>query len=384
MTVLPAAPRYGEATVADLLPDALRVLTGGTPSLLPLASGLDGVVVLVVDGLGQRNLAAHAEVAPGLVAAGGPTVDAPFPSTTAVSLTCIGTGRPPGEHGITGYSMTLPGHDRRLVTLTWTWDRQVGGDDARDDAPPEDLQRGSTAFERARDLGVRPVTVLRPEFARSGLTRAGLRGGDLATATDLADTVEVAVAAAASGGPTIVYAHHGDLDAIGHLTGPGADPWCEELARIDRVLTSAHERLPTGVALVVTADHGMVGVPPDGFVELAELPDLLAGVRLLTGDPRARQLHVREGARDEVLAAWRAQVGDRGHVVTRDEAVAAGWFGPVVTDAAHATIGDVVVVADAPVAWVHRDVDLFGGRLPGLHAGLTRTELEVPAVVLGH
>jgi hypothetical protein len=117
-------------------------------------------------------------------------------------------------------------------------------------------------------------------------------------------------------------------------------------------------------------------------VELTELPDLLAGVRVLTGDGRARQLHVTDGARDDVLATWRDHVADRGVVVTRDAAIAAGWFGPVERDAARASIGDVIVVADAPVAWVHRQADLFGGRLPGLHAGLTRREVEVPALVL--
>ena len=133
---------------------------------------------------------------------------------------------------------------------------------------------------------------------------------------------------------------------------------------------------------MVTADHGMVHVPGEDVVELADRPDLLDGVRLLTGDGRARQLHVRPGATEDVLAVWRDDTGGRGHVVSGDEAVAAGWFGPTVTPAARATIGDVVAVAHAPIAWVHRDLDLFGGRLPGLHAGLTRDEVEVPAVVL--
>jgi hypothetical protein len=383
--LLPAAPRYGSASVADLLPDALAALTGGAPGLLPLPEGTRHVVLLVVDGMGRRNLDDHLALAPTLADAPGPTVDAPFPTTTATSLTCIGTGRPPGSHGVTGYSVAVPGEVRPLVTLTWTWETQMGGPDARDDVPPEQVQPDPTVFDLARARGVRPVTVLRPEFHTSGLTRAGLRGGDLAAATDLAGTLEAAFAAIGDGDgdqPTLVYGHHGDLDTIGHLTGPGSDAWCTELARIDEVLAAARERLPSGTVLVVTADHGMVHVPEDGFVELTEFPDLLAGVRVLTGDGRARQLHVTDGARDDVLATWRDHVADRGVVVTRDTAIAAGWFGPVERAAARASIGDVIVVADAPVAWVHREADLFGGRLPGLHAGLTRREVEVPALVL--
>jgi hypothetical protein len=380
---LPDPPRYGDASVADLLPDALAALTGAPPRLLPLPEGVRAVVVLVVDGMGRRNLDDHADLAPTLVGAPGATLDAPFPTTTATSLSCIGTGRPPGGHGVTGYSLAVAGTDRPLVTLTWTWDRQIGGDDARADVRPEDLQPGPTVFDRARERGVRPVTVLRPEFATSGLTRAGLRGGDVAPATELTPSLDAALAAATDhGGQTLAYVHHGDLDTIGHLTAPSSDAWCDELARIDGELARFRDRLPTDVALVVTADHGMVHVPEDGFVELTDHPELLDGVRVLTGDGRARQLHVRTGARAEVLAAWRDHVGARGHVVTRDEAIAAGWFGTIRDEVVRATIGDVLVVADAPVAWVHRDVDLFGGRLPGLHAGLTRREVEVPALVL--
>lgn len=380
---LPPAPRYGEASVADLLPDALLALTGGNPRHLPLAADVRNAVLLVVDGLGRHNLDDHLDLAPTLAAAPGIVVDAPFPSTTATSLTCIGTGLAPGEHGVTGFSLAVPGDDRPLITLTWTWERQFGGEDARDDVPPEELQPHATVFDRARAAGVRPVTVLRPEFQRSGLTRAGLRGGDLVAASDLDATLDGAIAAATDDpAPTLVYGHHGDLDAIGHMAAPGSEPWCAELARIDGVLAAARDRLPAGTALIVTADHGMVHVPDERMVELADRPDLLDGVRVLTGDGRARQLHVTPGATDDVLAAWRAEVGSDGFVVTRDEAIDAGWFGTVIRDEVRASIGDVIAVADGPVAWVHRDADLFGGRLPGLHAGLTRREIEVPALVL--
>jgi hypothetical protein len=380
---MPAAPRYGEASVAELLPEALATLLGEPPRLLPLPDGVRHVVLLVVDGLGRHNLDDHLRLAPTLGGLSGVTVDAPFPATTATSLSCIGTGRPPGEHGITGFSLAPVGHDRPLVTLTWTWDHQASGEDATEQVPPERIQPDPTVFDLARQRGVRPVTVLRPEFHRSGLTRAGLRGGDLVAASDLDATLGACLDVVdGASGPTLVYAHHGDLDALGHLTGPGSEAWCGELGRIDAALADLRARLPGGTALVVTADHGMVHVPDEDLIELADRPHLLEGVRVLTGDSRARQLHVRDGAAADVLATWREEVGALGHVVTREDAIDAGWFGPVPRDEVRATIGDVLAVADGSVAWVHRDADLFGGRLPGLHAGLTRREVEVPALVL--
>jgi predicted AlkP superfamily pyrophosphatase or phosphodiesterase len=377
------APRHGAGSVASVLPLAVEAVRGAPAAGLPLPDGLRGVVVLIVDGLGRRLLDAHAHLAPFLASVPGTTLDAPFPTTTATSLTSIGTGRSPGEHGIVGYSLAVPGHPRRLVVLTWSWERQDLDIDARDDVPPVSLQPHSTLLERALATGIDATTVLRPEFAASGLTLAGLRGGRVVPATGLEATLEAAIEAAATPDPGVVYAHHGDLDAIGHVFGPGSDRWCSELARIDTELARTAEDLPDDVAVVVTADHGMVRIPPDGFVELADLPDLLDGVRLLAGDGRARQLYTHRGADDDVAAAWRGHAGDRAHVATRAEAIGAGWFGDHVEDRVRPLIGDVVVSARASdVSWVHREADPFGGRLVGQHGALTPEEVEVPALVV--
>jgi predicted AlkP superfamily pyrophosphatase or phosphodiesterase len=382
MPPLPAPPRYDRG-VHRLVPSALAAVTGAEDDLLRWPVRPRAVAVLVIDGLGRQLLAEHADAAPRLARADAEVLEAPFPTTTATSLTGIGTGRPPGEHGIVGYSFAVPDDDRALFALTWSWEHHDPRFDARPDVDPEQLQPLETAFDLGRQRGVRTVTVLRPEFATSGLTRAGLRGGDLVEAAGLDETLTAVGAAVDAPGPAVVYAHHGDLDTVGHLTGPGSDEWCAELERIDGAIARTAERLPADAVLVVTADHGMVGVADEGFIELADRPELLAGVRTLTGDARARQLHTHPGATDEVLSAWREHVGDRAWVVDRQQAISAGWFGPVVTDAVAARVGDVVVSArDLDVGWVHRDHDLLGGRLPGLHGALTPAELEVPAICL--
>jgi hypothetical protein len=378
----PTAPDYGRG-VHRLLPDAVDAILGKPDGMVPLPDRPRALAVIVVDGLGRDLLAAHRALAPGLAGAPGTTLHAPYSSTTATSLAGIGTGRPPGEHGIVGYSMRVPGDRRPLLALTWSWEVHDPALAVTDEIVPEELQPLPTAFDLAREAGVRPVSVLREEFVASGLTRAGLRGGDVMTATGLEATLEAVGTALSSPGESVVYAHHGDLDTIGHLVGPGAADWLDELARIDAAVTALAAQLPADVALVVTADHGMVRVPEQGFVELTDHPGLLDGVTTLTGDPRARQLHAEPGAASEVLAAWRDHCGERAHVLTRDEAIAAGWFGPRVLDRVRPRIGDVVVSArDLAVAWVHAGADLFGGRMPGMHGAVTAQEIEVPAAVL--
>jgi hypothetical protein len=382
VTRLPILPRYGTADVSLLVPEVLAALgrSDERPLALPIPSDVRAVIVLIVDGLGQQLLDEHPALAPTLTAAPGMTIDAPFPTTTSTSITSIGTGVTPGQHGLIGTVVAVPEVDRPLVTLTWTWDRMDGGPDARDDVPPEAFQAVPPLFRRDARDGVRGVTVLRPEFIGSGLTRAALRGGIEVPAAGRDATLAAALSAATERHePTVVWAHHGGLDAAGHEHGPGADPWCEELATTDAAIAKLAGRLPRDVALVVTADHGMVRVPPEGFVELTEHPELLDGVRVLAGDPRARHLPARSGAAADLLAAWRDHVGDRANVLSRDEAIAAGWYGPVVADHLASRIGDVVVnAARSDVAWIHEG----SARVPGQHGAMTPEEIRVPALVL--
>ena len=66
-----------------------------------------------------------------------------FPSTTPTSLTSLGTGVPPGQHGILGFTVNVPGTERVLNHIFW-----------RDDPAPADWQPVPTWFERLRDAGV--------------------------------------------------------------------------------------------------------------------------------------------------------------------------------------------------------------------------------------
>jgi hypothetical protein len=126
----------------------------------------------------------------------------------------------------------------------------------------------------------------------------------------------------------------------------------------------------------------MVDVAREDRVDLAREPELAAGVRLVAGEPRARYLYTRTGAAEDVLAAWRECLGDRMHVMSREEAVAQGWFGAVRVEYAE-RIGDVVAVAASPCSVVDsRSMDAGSLALLGQHGALTEDELLVPLLVV--
>jgi hypothetical protein len=380
----PPLPRYGQASLADLVPSLLAALdVPGSANPLGVEP-LRRACLLVVDGLGWELLLANRRVAPVLAGAaerGGP-VTTGFPSTTATSLASIGTGLPPGRHGLVGYTIALPGMERAFNCLRWSPYGLGGTRDLRDRVVPERLQPEPTAFEAAAADGIEVTLVGAGEYAASGFTRAALRGGGYWRTHSLGDLAAGALRGLGQGRRSLVYLYHPGLDRTGHVRGVGADAWRMELAQVDRLVGQIAERLPGDAALFVTGDHGMVDLRPDQRVDLADEPELAAGVRLLAGEARARHVHTQKGAAADVLAAWRAVLGQAMWVLPGEEAIAAGWFGPEVTDDARARIGDVVAAASAPIGVVQREVDPTQAALTGHHGSLTPAEQLVPFLEL--
>ncbi len=381
---MPILPRYGEASLADLAPSLLAALdVPGLPNPLGVEP-LRRVCLLVVDGLGWEALLAARAWAPSLAeaAARAQPLTTGFPSTTAASIGSIGTGLPPAEHGLVGYTIALPGMRRAFNCLRWSHYGIGASKDLRGEVVPEQFQPNVTAFERAARDGVAVTLVGKREYAKSGFTRAALRGGSYIASQSLGDEVMAVLRGLTSGRRSLVYAYHPDLDRTGHVRGIGSEAWRLQLAHVELFVRQLVERLPRDTALVVTGDHGMVDLRPEQRLDLADHPELAAGVRLLGGEARARHVYAAPGAARDVLAAWRALLGPTMWVVTGEEAIEAGWFGPRVPPAVRPRIGDVVAAAFEPVGVMQREVDPAQAQLTGHHGSMTAAEQLVPMVEL--
>lgn len=375
-------PAYGSASLADVLPSILEIL--GVPGMvdrLGLADQLDGVrrvALLLVDGLGHQLLPLAAPVAPLLadVTAGRlgwlRPVTTAFPSTTPSGLTTLGTGAPPGRHGVVGFTVRVPGNGRILTHINWNADPD-----------PASWQPLPTRFEQAAEAGVQIHAVGPPAFAGTGLTRAAYRGARYRPA-DGPDALAAAMLAALrrADPPSLVYGYHPDVDTAGHLSGVDSDAWRSAASDLDRLLTRLVTGLPGGSALLLTADHGQVDVPASQRFDLDADPRLRAGLEAVAGEPRVRYLHTAPGATADVLAAWREVLGDAAMVASREQVIAEGWFGPVAP--AHLErIGDVVVTCRdryAVLATAHEPERV--SKLVAFHGSCTAAEMLVPLWVV--
>lgn len=349
-----------------------------------------GIGVLLVDGLGWELLRTYSEDAPFLaaLAEGQEPLTAGFPSTTATSIASLGIGVAPGEHGIVGYTFAPAPHDRLLNALTWREHGVPGSADMTDTFVPEQVQPLPTALQAAEDAGVQ-VTVAAPAIQRcSGLTRAVLRGGRFRSAHSAGDLGSRMVTALGSDERALCYAYYGDLDLTGHARGPGSRAWRMQLSLVDHLARAIAEQLPDGRRLAVVADHGMVSVGQDERTDYDHLPELQDGVRLLGGEVRSRHVYTRPGAQADVLTAWRQVLGAHAWVLSRDEAVVAGWFGQTglgsgVSDRVRPRIGDVVVAARGAHGVIRSAAEPLETQLIGHHGSLTSAEQHIPFLLTG-
>lgn len=352
--------------VAGELSAALR----GESMLLPRA---ESVVLVVVDGLGAITLRAHAGHARTLTA-GMTKKDVAlsvFPSTTAAALTSILTGAWPGEHGLVGYSVRDPSRGI-LVNQLSGWE-SAGVD-------PAQWQVAPTIFEKAAAEGRTVFAIGYAGYAGSGFSRATLRGAEFIGAGSAADRVSTAYDLAERHPGALVYCYLPEVDKAGHKHGVDSPQWVAALEDIDAALA---RRVPPGVGVIVTADHGMVDVPAHKQVVLDEAH--LDGVSLIGGEPRMLHVYLEPDAdADSVLARWRDDLAGLAEVGSRAEAIAAGFFGPAVTDAAASRIGDLLVIARGNGAvYDGTAADQRSRGMIGQHGGITPEERQVPLLRFG-
>ncbi len=368
----PIVPAYGTATLADLSSSILASLDPEAPeshNVLGLP-GTQRACLLIVDGLGWELLRDHPASAPFLSELGrnSKPITAGFPSTTVTSLGSLCTGRPPGQHGMLGYKVLVPGEDILLNALRW---------DSRVD--PREWQRLPTIYERAAEAGIEGVHVAQGSFRGTGLTIATMRGAAYRPADSMGALAAQAARVIAENGRALVTVYHGDLDNTGHMFGVSSDDWYNQLAHVDKLAEQLASSLPSGTCLYVTADHGMVDIGPEDRIDADKIPELRAGVAVLGGEARARHVYAQPGAAGDVLAAWREVLGEHAWVLSRDEAIKEGWFGPVdpaLTD----RIGDVVAACAGSAAVVATRIEPKESALVGMHGSLTAAEQLSPAL----
>lgn len=383
---IPLGPDYALSSLNCVLPSMVAALCTGhslkeSATWEPLNTlnmpQATRACLLMVDGLGAHQLEryrGHAPFLSKILNQDSQGLTSSFPTTTAASLSSLGTGLAPGGHGLVGYDVYDP--DRDVVI------NQLGGWDPKTD--PTRWQPHPSVFEQLpREL--QAVTVSLPAFEDSALTRAALSGSDFISGKTLQARFRAARGQLEKSG-RLVYLYVNELDKAGHKHGPGSDAWLYELEEIDAAARRLSQSLPPNALLAATGDHGMITVEPDDRIDYSQQPELLEGVAHTAGEPRFVQLHfghdVPQSTRDKTTQQWKSEYGEQAWILTREEAIAYGWFGSV-DDRVYDRIGDLNVAAHAPIAlYDSRRAQPRAFEMVGHHGSPTPEERQVPLLFL--
>lgn len=357
---MPKAPSYDGSGLVNLIAEIEHRMTGSAsfarlsdPSLVADA---DTYVVVLFDGLGVAQLD-HSEAGTfrSTMAA---TLDAPFPTTTSVSLSTVASGVAPSQHGQVGHLTWYA--DLGLVVNTLKWVR-VSGEPVAYDYPS--LLPRPNLWERLRNAGVEPITVQPGDFAASPLTRTVYRGARFEGAWDPDDLAEATVTLAATPG-RFIFTYVPFVDVAGHVSGLGSDQFTVAMKAAALVWDGIVSRLPPGAAALGTADHGLLEVSEHD--------------KILIRDPRFDSLRFAGDTRGIHLWGDPGLIDDLASSVGGTLVDPVSWLGPEPSEKTLSHLGDRLLMAPPGKALLPKG---FDKRLRCYHGGLMPEELEIPLLV---
>jgi len=359
--------RFGLADITNSIFNSLSVPE--TIDSLSLGSAENREVLILIDGMGQDAIDKYGDQFP--------IFDelkqvkklyTNFPSTTATSLSTLGTGVLPGVHGMLGYTVRVPRSDNRLLNAL-KWDERVD---------PVMWQKVPTLFERAVLAGVSVTHVAAKRYEGSGFTQAALRGAKYVGANGV-DEMATAVSAALKPQPSFVYTYLNTLDSAGHSDGIGSDKWLTALQQVSEFITKVKQLAPAGTRIWVTSDHGMVNSTEQ--VILGQDNKLLENVTLIGGEPRARHIYIKEGAEIETISQWQEQLAGKAQVLSKESAISSGLFGQVVLEDSRERMGDLIAIAQNDLILIDPARIREESSMVGHHGGVTDIEVEIPLLL---
>ena len=319
--------------------------------------GHRSTVFVIFDGLGSHQIS-HPN-ARDLASCHIGDMDAPFPTTTTVSLATVATGLPPSQHGLIAYQLWIPQVNVVVNTIHMTtmWGDKI---DQRHDS----FLPGPNLWERLSSAGTKAVTVQPANFDRTPLSLALYRGASFVPYENEGEAVARTIEAARDP-HAFVFLYVPHVDFAAHVAGQQSEEYDQAMAYANRIWADLAEGLAADVLLVGTADHGHIDIGPAGKVNLSREQE--SGLTLY-GDARA--MFVRgDGARlaDDLPGTW-APFSD----------VADLWGpGPLHPSFEERRPDGIIFADDGRVIFHARS----NNRLVGHHGGLTLPERSIPLLV---
>ncbi|MDD2648246.1 MAG: alkaline phosphatase family protein [Eubacteriales bacterium] len=318
------------------------------------------VLLVILDGMGTDILCRHLPADSFLRRNFIETYSSTFPPTTVAATTTIDSGLEPCAHGWLGWTSWNPFLKKNVETFSNT-------DDDGNVLPLSDAIWNYLPYksicERIREKGMQAHTVSSfGEVPAHGISEVCAEVKKLMTGKQR----------------RYIYSYSEEPDHTMHRKGIGGPEvgklvW-EANERLAKLCSQLHE-----TAVFITADHGHIDCAGK---DINDYPAVLSHLSSAPGlEPRAVNLFVKAGEEAAFESDFKAAFGDSFLLMTRGEVIESRLFGRAEPNLHFAEmIGDYMAIAVADDAIFGSKSDV--ARTLGIHAGLTKEEMEIPLIAV--
>ena len=351
---------FGAETTAPTLAMADKLLEGGPRN----------VVLLLMDAMGISVIEKHLKPDGFLRSHLTGTYSSVFPPTTVAATTSVLSGLYPNEHGWLGWDMYYPELDKNVTVFTNT--DQITEDEngvPKEPHPAADFHCGfkycgyKSIIDKINEAGGKayassPFAEPYPQVLEAVLGRI----------EDLCKQP----------GRKFIYSYWPEPDHTMHLKGPDSNEAHDLLTELEERLEKLASSLPDTL-LIITADHSQIECKNYCLTDHPEIMKCL--VRMPSVEPRTMSFWVKDEYKEAFPGIFRNAFGDKFWILTKEEIIERKLFG---TGKDHglfsSMLGDYICisVSDAAVFLTHAEMEI----MPGGHAGLTQTELDIPLIAV--
>ena len=315
-----------------------------------------------------------------------------FPSTTAAHVTTVHTGLNVGESGIYEWFQHEPLTGRIITPLLFSFAGEsisqaligAGYD-------PREIFPFTTVYESLHKEGVDSYVFQEKGLSASPYSQAVTTGAHPVSYIRLPQGLQSLgeLLQEESEKPLYSFLYYGHIDSVGHRKGvdsAGFDKIIKQtLDRLENELIPRIQKSEKKIALLVTADHGMVEVTPGAgtFYLNKELPEVNEWIQLgkrgtqlvPAGSSRDMFFHIKEGFLEKAKREIQSVIKDRGEVWEVKDLIEQGFFADV-SDRFLERVGNLVILPyEGEAVWWYEE-HKFKQNFFGAHGGLTPHEME--------
>lgn len=310
-----------------------------------------------------------------------------IPSTTANALTCLWTGRFPGEHGVIGYEVFLKEYQAivNMILQIPVYPPELN---------PDTFHFAVNSFLPVPTLGshfkkhhIHPYAFQHETIHGSGLSRMLFPEVDRIAFSSLMDMWKTVNELLDSQESTrkYIYLYWSELDTLSHRQGPdgkktrAAWQWFSHLLIqfiSQRAKKKAHDTL-----LLITSDHGQIASTISPKYEVRNDQQFMRHLVMPpSGESRLPYTFVKDGHQTAFHQYLQQRWADEFTLVATDQMIDSGVFGiDKVNREIRSRMGDFIALPKGNAYWWWANKD---NHLLGRHGGFSAQEMLTPFLLL--